>query len=110
MDNCSGKASVPTSFEVEIQQEADARITEVILRLIDKLEQIQNSSPEELLEIYVAFKKAKHRFKRKFFHDLSYSQIKWEHFYERLDNFTLKISEARRNYYDAKQYRDGTTE
>lgn len=100
------KTSVPpsiNSFEAEIQQEADFRIVEVIIRLVDKLEHIQNSSPEELLRIYVALKRFKHRFKKEFNRDFISPRISWNKYCDDLEKLNLKISQARRNYYAAKQ-------
>lgn len=104
MDNRSGKTSVPlSSLEEEVEAEANLRTIEVLIRLLEKLDNISTLDPGELLRIYVALKRTKHRLKKHFIRDWIFPKYTWEEYCNQIEKLNLRISEARRNYYAAKQ-------
>jgi hypothetical protein len=109
MDNCSEKASVPFSILEEVEVEANQRMVEVVTRLLDKLENISTSNVEDLLGIYVAAKVLRHHLKKYYYRGWFIPQMSEETFAIRLEYFNQKILITRRNYYAAKQRRDGTS-
>lgn len=91
------------NFLADVEQEADRRGLEVLFLLLDKLEQLSTVSVVDALRFYVALKLSRHHFRKHYNHGWSWPEISFEEFSKRDEKFTLKIKEARRNYYVAKQ-------